>query len=479
MERLSGMDSFFLYAETPTQHMHVTLTAVLDPARVPGGYSFEHFKRHIAGRLHLVPPLTRRLVTVPLRLHHPLWATDPDFDVDQHVLRAAAPAPGGPRELSEVVAQIASLPLDRSRPLWEMWLIEGLADGQVGFVAKLHHATLDGVGGVEHMVSFFDLAAEPDEGPEAADEPDATTVDADLPAPEQIPTDLELVAFAAGSRLRGLVDVVPLLRRTAGSVLAVRRHRSEPDSVAGATPLTGPTTSINGSIAGRRKVAVARVSLDDVKTVKAAVGGTVNDVVLAVCAGALRSHLLAHGDPVDQPLVAACPVNVRGEGDVGTGAGNRLSAMFTPLHTELADPLDRLRATTETAGAAKQEHALFDPATLTSIAEVVDPNLFTWVFDWYTSSGLADRHRPAINLMVSNVPGPPFPLYLAGAELVRAFPMGPIIEGVGLNITVMSYRDAVDVGFMAAANLVPDVWDLADQVAPALDALLARIAPES
>lgn len=458
------MDSFFLYVETPAQHMHVTLTAVLDPAAVPGGYSFDRFKAHIAGRVPLVPPFTRKLVPVPLRLHHPLWATDPDFDIDNHVLRAAVPAPGGLEELSEVVGQIASLPLDRSRPLWEIWLVEGMADGEVAFVAKIHHAALDGVGGVEQMVAFFDLEPEP-----APAEP------VPFPEPEAIPSDLELVAFAAGSRLRGLADVVPLVRRTAGSVLAVRRNRAEPDKSAGATPLTGPPTSINGSIAGRRKVSFARVSLDDIKSVKQAVGGTVNDVILAVCAGALRHHLLGRGDEVDQPLVAACPVNVRGEEAAAAGS-NRLSTLFTPVHAEIADPGERLAATVAGAGAAKEEHALFHPDTLHAFAEVVDPNLFSWAFDWYAGTGLADRHRPAINLMISNVPGPPFPLYLAGAEVTRAFPMGPIIEGTGLNITVMSYRDAVDIGFMAAANLVPDVWDLAGAVEPALAELLRATA---
>jgi WS/DGAT/MGAT family acyltransferase len=459
------MDSFFLYAETPAQHMHVTLVAVLDPAGVPGGYDFERVKTHIGSRVPLVPPFTRRLVPVPLRIHHPLWAADPDFDLDQHVLRAAAPAPGGLEELSEVVGQIASLPLDRSRPLWEVWLVEGLIDGKVAFVGKVHHAALDGIGGVEQMINFFDLAPEPP----------ATEPAAPLPVADEIPSDLELVAFAAGSRLRGLVEVVPLVRRTAGSVLAVRRRRAGPDETAGATPLTGPPTTINGSIGARRKVAFARVSLDEVKSVKHAVGGTVNDIILAICAGALRRHLEAHHEDPTQPLVAACPVSVRHSEPAHTG--NRLSAMFTPLHTEVADPAERLAATLATAGAAKQEHALFDPDTLHGFAEVVDPNLFSWMFDWYSGTGLADRHRPAINVMISNVPGPPFPLYLAGAELVRAFPMGPIIEGVGLNITVMSYRDAVDFGFMAAANLVPDVWDLAAGVEPALAELVDAVSP--
>jgi WS/DGAT/MGAT family acyltransferase len=482
MERLSGMDAFFLYAETPTNHMHVTLCAVVDPAGMHGGYSFEKVRDHIRSRIHLVPPFTRRLVSVPLRLHHPLWIEDPNFDLDLHVRRAALPSPGSEIELAQLTEQIAGVPLDRSRPLWEIWVIEGLADGRLSLVAKLHHSTLDGIAGVEQMVNFFDL--EPTPAYEAADaenaEPAASAHDAaaddegrpdDAPPIDEIPSDFELLSHAAASRLRSLVDVVPLVQRTANSILTVRRNRADPDTTSGATPLVCPPSPINGAITGHRRVAFARISLTDVKQAKTAAGATVNDVLLAVCAGALRTYLDKRGELPLEALVAACPVNVRSEDQSGQ-SDNRISAMFTSLHTDISDPLRRLRAIHRTTSAAKDEHNVFGGDTLQQWAEVADPSLLTWLTNFYSSSALADRHRPAINVMVSSIPGPPFPLYLTGGTLERAYPMGMIIDGVGLNITMMSYRDSVDFGFMAAANLLPDVWDLAAAVEPAMADLL-------
>ncbi len=470
MERLSGMDAFFLYVETPTQHMHVTLVAVLDPEGIRGGYDFERMRRHIAARVPLVPPLLRRLVPVPLRLHHPVWVIDPDFDIEHHVHRAALPSPGGDRELAELTAQIASIPLDRSRPLWELWLVEGLEGGKIALIAKLHHSSIDGVAGVEQMVNFFDLEPYP-----------AEPVEVPAIEPEPIPSDAELLGLAAASRARSMLDIGSLVTRTVGSVLAVRRRRAVSDDLEnewgpgaglgkGATPLVCPPSPFNGAISGQRRVAFARLSLDDIKKVKATMNATVNDVILAVCAGAIRELLDRKGVLPAEPLVAACPVNVRTEDQKGR-ADNRVSAMFTLLHTDIGDPLERLAATHRAARAAKDEHAMFGSDTLQSWAEIADPNVASWLSSLYSSSGIADRHRPAINVMVSNLPGPPFPLYLAGAELQRAYPMGQVIEGVGLNITVMSYRNWVDIGFMAAANLVPDVWDLADQIEPAFDEL--------
>ncbi len=516
MERLSGMDAFFLYLETPSQHMHVTLCAVLDPATIPDaepadgpgrggrrrpawrsapGWDFELVKAHIASRVDRIPPFHRRLMPVPLRLHHPVWIDDPDFSIDNHVFRAALPAPGGPAELTQFVAQVAGVPLDRSRPLWEAWLVEGLEDGRVALVAKVHHSALDGVAGVENLVHLFDLEPLPATPPPGLDaERDAAVADGIQTAGggarramaiDTVPTEVELMAYATVSRVKGLFDVLPLLGRTATGLLAVRnRRRNDLDPLASdelnldgrpaqaGTPLSCPPTPFNSTITAQRRVAFARLALDDIKRVRAAAGATVNDVILAVCAGALRQYLLQRGDLPDEPLVAACPVNVRTAEQVGAQAGNRVSAMFTLLHTELASPAERLDAAKRTAAAAKEEHSLFAPDTLQQWAEVADPNVFTWLSDLYSSMGLAGRHRPAINVMISNVPGPPFPLYLAGARLERAYPMGQIIDGVGLNITVMSYCDGVDVGLMAAANLVPDLAVLADAVAPALADLL-------
>jgi WS/DGAT/MGAT family acyltransferase len=342
-----------------------------------------------------------------------------------------------------------------------MWIIEGLAGGRFALVAKLHHATLDGVAGVEQMIAFFDLEPLVESGlpPTPPPRPDD-------------PSTIELLTYAAVSRARSLVRAVPLAARTVGSVQAVRSARSTPGADAGGTPLVTPRTPLNDSLTSARRVAFSRLPLDGIKTVKAAVpGATVNDVVLAVCAGALRRFLGGRGDLPEEPLVAACPVDVRTEDQRGR-SDNRVSAMFTRLPTDVSDPLDRLRAAHRAARAAKDEHALFDADLLQQWTEVLDPNLSSWFIDLYTSTSATRRHRPPVNLVVSNVAGPPFPLYLAGAELVRAYPLGQLLEGVGLNITVMSYRDAIDVGFLAAGDLLPDVDQLAAAVPEAFGELL-------
>lgn len=518
MERLSGMDAFFLYLESPTMQMHVTLCAVLDPSEMPGGYSYDRIRAHVAGRVHLIPPFTRTLVPVPLNVHHPLWAEDPAFDLDNHVRRAALPAPGSQGQLATLTARIAENPLDRAKPLWELWVIEGLEGGHVALIAKVHHSALDGVAGVEQLVTLFDFERVPggDEdasAPRAGDDAggdDDTAADVGGGDPlhaggEEVPSDLELVAYATVARAIGIAEVLPLVGRTVGAVWAVRRTRTEirrpnphaierpsdsvttgapragiPDDEAdatGATPLTAPPTPLNGKISSGRRVAFARVSLDEIKQTRTAVpGATINDVILAICAGGLRRYLLAHEQLPDAPLVAACPVNVRAAHQQGR-SDNRISALFADLPTNLADPVERLVATQRAAAAAKREHAIFSPDTLQQWAEIADPNMAAWLANAYVGLGLTDRHPPAMNVMISNVPGPAFPLYLAGAELVRAYPMGQIIEGIGLNITVMSYRDGVDFGLMAAANLLPDVADLAGDLEADFAALVAATAP--
>ena len=456
MERLTGLDAAFLYLENPTNHMHVAMTMVLDPESVPGGYSFEKIKEFIHRRLHLVPPFTRRLVEVPLNLAHPVWVEDPDFDIDFHIRRIGCPAPGGRRELGEMAGQIASTPLDRTRPLWELWVIEGLKQDRIGIVTKVHHAAIDGSSGSELMVHLFDLQ------PEAADPPPKEERD-----PEHIPNDLELLGHAAASRARKLAQLPKLVGQTVGAVSRVVEGRRDPTRAVGAAPLTAPRTPWNGTLSPMRSVGFARVDLEEVKEVKDAFGCTVNDVVLGLCAGTLRQYLVAKDEPVpDTPLVAACPVSVRGDGD--QAGGNKVSAMFASLDANLDDPAERIRAIQACTVGAKEEHQAVGADMLQNWAEYAAPNTFNLASRLYSSWGLAGSHRPIHNVIISNVPGPPFPLFYAGAEMVAAYPMGPVMEGVGLNITVFSYRGSVDFGFMVDRELVPDVWNMADRVSDAL-----------
>lgn len=470
MERLTGLDAAFLYLENPTNHMHVAMTMVLDPSTVPGGYSFENLKSFIKGRLHLVPPFTRRLCEVPLNLAHPLWVEDPTFDIDFHIRRIGCPSPGGRRELGEMAGQIASTPLDRSRPLWELWVIEGLKQDRIGVVTKVHHAAIDGSSGAELMVHLFDLEPEPAEPPPPVER-----------EPEHIPNELELLGHAAASRFRKLIALPRLIGETASALNRVAQGRRDPNRPVGAAPLTAPRTSWNGPLSPMRNVGFARVPLADVKALKDAFGCTVNDVVLGLCAGTLRQYMLANdGEVPDVPLVAACPVSVRADGD--NDVGNKVSAMFASLDTQLEDPVERIRAIQACTVGAKEEHKAVGADMLQNWAEYAAPNTFNLASRLYSSWGLADSHRPIHNVIISNVPGPGFPLYYAGCEMVAAYPMGPVMEGVGLNITVMSYRGSVDFGFMVDRELVRDVWDMADRVKDALAELQVaaglREAPE-
>ena len=458
MERLTGLDAAFLYLENPTNHMHVAMTMVLDPSTVPGGYTFESVKEFIRGRLHLVPPFRRRLVEVPFNLAHPVWIEDPDFDLDFHIRRVACPAPGGRRELGEMAGQIASTPLDRSRPLWELWVIEGLKQDRIGVVTKVHHSAIDGASGADLMVHLFDLEPDPPAQPPPVER-----------EPERIPTDLELLGHAAASRFRKTIALPKLIGQTVQAVNRVVQGRRDPDKPVGAAPLSAPATSWCGSLSPMRTVGFARVPLEDVRALKTAFGCTVNDVVLALCAGTLRSYMLDRGELPDGPLVAACPVSVRIDGE--SSGGNKVSAMFTTLDTHLADPAERICAIQACTVGAKEEHLAVGADMLQNWAEYAAPNTFNLASRLYASWGLAGSHRPIHNVIISNVPGPPFPLYYAGAEMVAAYPMGPVMEGVGLNITVFSYRGSVDFGFMVDRELVPDVWNMADRVKGALTEL--------
>ncbi|MCO5319269.1 MAG: wax ester/triacylglycerol synthase family O-acyltransferase [Microthrixaceae bacterium] len=458
MERLTGMDAAFLYIETPSAHMHVAMTGIYDVTTMEGGYSFEALKEHIRSRLHLVPPFRRRLVQVPFQFHHPVWVEDPNFNLDYHVRRIGCPAPGGRRELAEVAAQIASIPLDRTRPLWEAWVIEGLKHDRIGFVVKVHHSAIDGASGAEIMTEMYDLT------------PEGRGLEPQPVEPERIPTDQELLTYAALSKLRLARDSFGLLKRTVDSVSSLVRAARDPDVIHGAVPLTAPRTPWNRAIGPHRAVSFARVPLEQTKAVKDALGVKLNDVILALCSGTLRRYLADHGGVPEEPLVATCPVSVRVDDEKGS-LGNKVSAMFTSLATDLEDPGDRLAAICESTGGAKSDHELVGARTLTDWAEWAAPRTFGLASRLYGS--MNESLRPVHNLVISNVPGPPFPLYLGGAELVAAYPMGPIMDGAGLNITVLSYREHIDIGFMADRELVPDVWELAEAVRPAFEELLA------
>ncbi|MGI8663598.1 MAG: WS/DGAT/MGAT family O-acyltransferase [Acidimicrobiales bacterium] len=468
MKPLAGMDASFLYMETPSQLAHVVGTLLLDPSE-GSGFSYERVVEMLRARMHLLEPFRRRLVWVPLDLGHPVWVEDPDFDIEAHIHRVTVRRPGTLHELAEVVGDIAGRPLDRSRPLWDLHLVEGLEDGKVGFVTKIHHSAIDGVTGADLMASMFDLA------------PDA--LDPEPPAEpwvgEPIPTDIQLVAGALQNlarRPRALAKVVGNTVRSVTDIVQSRRQASSDDRPAPAMPFTAPRTMFSGAITPHRVVAFGKASLEDMRHIKSTFATTVNDVVLAACTQTLRSYLIAHDDLPDQPLVCSVPVSVHGKTDnEGT---NQVSTMFVRLPVQLSDPLEQLRVINAETKEAKELQNAIGADMLQDFAQFIPPTLFNRAMRLYSSLNLADRHRPIHNLVVSNVPGPPIPLYAAGARVVGVYPFGPLLEGAGLNFTILSNMGNVDFGVIACRELVPDVWDLADGFAEAVH-LLKKAADEA
>ena len=461
VQRLTGLDASFLTMETPNSPMHVAGLAVYDPSEMRGGFSFERVRDFYAGRLHLAAPFRRRIVEVPLGLHHPLWVEDPDFDLDGHLRHIAVPPPGGPRQLADLAAHLMALPLDRSRPLWEMWCIEGLEGGHVAVMTKVHHAAIDGVSGNEITVATLELS--PDGDPVPAEDPPWV--------PDRIPTEAELLGYAATSLARQPFRVARAVGQTAGLALTLRRrNRAEPNLEPPPGFFAAPRTSFNAALTSHRAYAFRSVSLSDVKAIKNAAGVTVNDVVLALCAGALRRYLDERGEVPESALVAMVPVSVRTDEQAGTG-GNQVASMLTTLATDIDDPVERLQAISAGTKEAKAQQQVIGADLLQNWAEFAAPALAGRAARLYSRTKMADRHRPLFNVTISNVPGPPFPLYSAGSRLVANYPMGPIFDGGGLNMTVMSYMDNLDFGLVSCADLIEDPWVLVDGLTAELGTL--------
>ena len=504
MTRLTGLDGAFLALESPTTHLHILGAMVFDPDGVPGGLGFRRIRSLVAERVPLVPPFRMRMVEVPFGLQHPTLVEDPDFDLDYHVRRTSLPAPGGAAELADLVADVASRPLDRTRPLWEFHVVEGLAGGRIGIVAKVHHAIIDGVSGAEVLASFFDLSADPTPRPlfgatldtsaaapaPEADDPGPVEDQGDQAAgfdapggpppgrewsPAALPGELDQLKRSLAGLPGQLDSLARSITRTVRTARAVSsRNRSVQGGLPPA-PFEAPATSINRAISPHRRVAFADLSLADVKQVASVFGATANDVVLSVTAGGLRALFAARGEEPETSLVALVPISVRTAAEQGA-LGNRVSGMLVSLATGVADPAARLRRIRDGVRAAKEQNADVDPDVFASWAEAAFPAVATRLSRLVTNLRLFDHVAPPFNLVVSNVPGPDVPVYLAGARMESLHPLGPIMEGVGVNVTVFSYLDTVHVGVQACWDLVPDVSVLADAMEQSLDELVVEAA---
>jgi WS/DGAT/MGAT family acyltransferase len=470
MRQLGGLDTMFVRAETPAMHLHVSGVLILDTSAMRGGDARQRIRSLIAERLPLLAPFRWRLIETPGGIGAPRWLEDPDFDIDRHIHLDTLPTPGSRGDLERFAATVASTPLDRSRPLWEMHLVDGLADGSmrgsVAVVTKLHHAFMDGGAGAEIMASLFDL--EPDVDNPAPDD-DWT--------PDQIPSHSRLLLDAAGTGLRRAGRIPVTVARTApgmAGLVGAMFPRVDGERVGS----TAPRTPFNGPLTPDRAVVLAGCSLTDVKRIKTAFDVTVNDVVLAVVTSALRRELGSLGALRalgDRPLVAAVPISVR-PADIERGFGNHTSAMMVPLPAHLDDPVERLRAIHDFAVHTKQQHQAMGTDLLESWAGLVPPWAISIGSRTISRLGLSRLAPPLFNLIVSNVQGPPIDLYLAGAEVTATYPLGPLMEGCGLNITVISQGDTLHIGLVADPSLVAHPHALTTGLAAGVDELLDRIA---
>lgn len=481
MQQLTGVDASFLYMESPTTFGHVSGLIMFDPHDSDDA-GYERTKERIAARLHLLPPMRRRLVEVPFNLDHAYWIEDPDLDLDFHIRETAVAPPGTDEQLAELVSRLIARPLDRSRPLWELYVINGLSDGRVAQLTKIHHAAIDGVGGAQLLGNIVDLEPNtPDPEPQP------------LPRPEHIPSEGEMLVRGLTSlatrpykqgrilvrtlqalpQIGRAVDVASIAKALPQPVARAfgqgeRRIEDEPPTLSKTGGFSVPSTRFNNKIGPHRRFAFTSLPLDRVKKVKDALGVTVNDVVLGMCGGALRMYLDNKGELPEESLRCMIPVSVRTE-DQANSYGNQVSGMMAALATDVADPVKRLEVIHAETVRAKESLGALPANLLMDVAEFAPPAIAARASR--VMARTANAIDPPFNLIISNVPGPQFPLYSGAAEMLTYIPVSAIADTQGLNITIMSYNGRCDFGLVACRDSVPDLWDLCHLLEDALEEL--------
>jgi WS/DGAT/MGAT family acyltransferase len=448
--RLSGNDAIFIYAETASMPMHTMGTLILDPSDCTGGFGYDDVVRTFRERIHLIPPFRMRLLEVPFDLGHPVLVDDPEFAIENHIRRIGAPSPGGPRELALVVGTIAEHPLERTKPLWEMWVVDGLADGRLALVTKLHHCVMDGASGSAQMAGLLDL--EPDAVPAAPEPWD----------PPPLPTPLELARRCAFDRVIGPRRAARFIFDAAGGLRRRLRVERKIERRDGERPAwIGPRTPFNRSLTPHRSVAYGSVDLEDLKRVKRAFGITVNDAVLGACTLAIRNYLRRLDALPEVPLHCSMPVSLKNKTE-REEFSNKLTAVTVDLPTQLDDPAAILEAVHRGTANAKEVLSAVEVDIMPELLDLLPGIVAQLGVRLVSDSKLLDYVPPMFNLVLSNVTGPPVPLYFGGARVEKVYPMGPVGEGMGLNITVLSNMGRLDIGIMACTEAVPDPWQIAD-----------------
>ena len=453
-DRLSGLDSSFLHLERDGTHMHVASTTLFEGPAPP----YVEFRDHIASRLDLVPRFRQKLRFVPFGMGRPLWVDDPHLNLAYHVRHTALPEPGSEEQLRSLAARIFSQQLDRSKPLWEIWLVEGLKGGRFAIVGKTHHAMVDGVSGVDITTVLFDTEREP---PEAS-----KPLERWIPSPE--PSEMQLLAEALVQRAVDPREIIRGFRRVVRGPRRALRRATEAAVAAGTfagTGMAAPSSPFNFNVGPHRRFAWVRASLADMKQIKNQLGGTVNDVILAAVAGALGRYLRARGHPtVGVELRAMVPVSIRTSEQHGA-LGNRVTSIMAPLPVWCEDPARRMQTVRERMGDLKSSKQALGATLLTQLADFAPPTIAG------QAARLQARQR-FFNLVVTNVPGPQFPLYLMGRRMERVFPMVPLAKNQGVCVGIMSYDGQVNFGLIGDYDGMPDLDDLARDLEASIAELL-------
>ena len=446
IDAITGMDATFLYGETPTSPMHVGSVAIIE-----GALEFDTFKELLASRLHQMPSLRKRLMFVPMSIDYPYWVDDPNFNIDLHLHHVALPDPGGWKELRKMASQIFSEPLDRSRPLWSFTFVEGLDSiaqvpkKSVAVISKVHHVAIDGMAGAGMMSLIFDLS------PEAKE----------IPAPKpyvakKLPNELDLVMKSAVEFAKNPLKLPTIVGNTVLSSIKTGVVTRTQRLALPTAPFTAPSTPLNGIISAQRKWNTAILDLKRVKALRRVVDTTLNDVILAICAGALRKYLLEKDKLPKKPLVAMVPISTRAESDQ-SNAGNKLSAMLVQLATDIEDPIDRLLAINENTNLGKTYQGAAGAKSLSNLAEAVPFGVANLASRMYSRYNLSKLHNPVFNVVITNVPGPQLPIYLHGHKLHSVMGTAPIIDGMGLIITILSYNGSITISPTSDASSMPDI----------------------
>jgi diacylglycerol O-acyltransferase / wax synthase len=470
MQQLTGLDAAFLALETTNSTGHVGGVCILDPKDAPAPLTLGRLTQVLGDRLPLVPVLRRKLLNVPFGLDQPYWIDDPNFDIEYHIREIALPRPGSDAQLTEQVARLHARPLDRSRPLWEIYLITGLARRRAAVYTKIHHSAIDGASGAELLTILLDLTPDgrevPPQAPFTPARPPGPVALAAIAVAKMAWRPVETVRFT-NELVRVLPTLAPALSTFVGGMLGLNRGDGE---IIPTTPGRAPATPFNRQITPHRRLALRSVDLDSVKTVKNAFGVSVNDVVMAMCAGALRRWLTDHNALPDAPLISMIPVSVR-DPSSKAAMGNKVSAMLAALPTNIADAGERVQIVHAATKTAKAQQAVIPQGLIDQVSDFAPPALTARAARVVFATGVLHR-LPPFNLCISNVPGPNVPVYLCGAKLLAHYPVSVITDGQGLNITLVGYLGQLHFGLVSCRELVPDIDVLADYLVDELDVLL-------